>query len=449
MFPPAVATSAVHGGPEHLPGAHTRAGNAMGRTRAGLLAGAARAFADNGLRRSTMQSIAVAAGVAKATLYNHFRTKDEVASALLAVELDRLSALAAGLPRAEALAALSDELGAHPVLRRLAGTEPETLTGLLSVDAGRWADLTTRLGAALRCGRRRCRAGRPLAARRGAAAGAVDGAGTGTRNGWRPRWPDVSPAAASGSAPARSSPGPAWSRDRWALAPSAVWKAVAAASSVRVTAWTTRAPVLPARSSNQAHSRRPRPDRRWSLADGEQVQVGQPVGGHDAEAGIRRPPRRPSSPARRSRRTGENHTGWCSPRVSVSQKRSCASSKRARTAVAGHLGEADDADGVRRHGHRSARAAASSARVGGSAPTRVQFRAATSAASSTRRSRSSSAHRLERGAVGDAGVEQAGEQARGQRVAGPHGVDDGDRAASASAARRARRGRSAAERRRR
>ena len=95
--------------------ARTRAaGNAMGRTRAGLLAGAARAFAEHGLRRSTMQSIAAAAGVAKATLYNHFRTKDEVAAALLAVELDRLGALAGGLPREQALAALSDELGAHP-----------------------------------------------------------------------------------------------------------------------------------------------------------------------------------------------------------------------------------------------------------------------------------------------------------------------------------------------
>ena len=64
----------------------------MSRTRLGLLAGAARAFAEQGLRRSTMQSVAAAAGVAKATLYNHFRTKDEVARALLALELDRLSA---------------------------------------------------------------------------------------------------------------------------------------------------------------------------------------------------------------------------------------------------------------------------------------------------------------------------------------------------------------------
>ena len=121
----------------------------MGRTRLGLLAGAARAFAQHGLRRSTMQSIAAAAGVAKATLYNHFRTKDEVAAALLAAELSRLTDLAAGLPLDRALAALSDELGAHPVLRRLAETEPEVLAALLAVDAERWAELTARLAEAL------------------------------------------------------------------------------------------------------------------------------------------------------------------------------------------------------------------------------------------------------------------------------------------------------------
>src|SRR4051794_27219598 len=131
MLPPAAMTPAPRGGPEHLPGAHTRAGNAMGRTRAGLLAGAARAFAEHGLRRSTMQSIAAAAGVAKATLYNHFRTKDEVASALLAAELERLTALAEGLPLDQALAVLPDELGAHPRVRRLAGPQPRGLTALL------------------------------------------------------------------------------------------------------------------------------------------------------------------------------------------------------------------------------------------------------------------------------------------------------------------------------
>ena len=136
-------------GPVHLPGAHTRSGNAMGRTRQGLLGGAARAFAEHGVRRSTMQSIATAAGVAQATLYHHFRTKDEVVGALLAAELERLTTLAAGLPLDQALAALSDGLGAHPVLRRLGTTEPELLVGLLAVDADRWAELTERLAGAL------------------------------------------------------------------------------------------------------------------------------------------------------------------------------------------------------------------------------------------------------------------------------------------------------------
>src|SRR5215210_2703436 len=144
-MPPTAAVSF----PAHVPGAHTRSGNAMGRTRRGLLTGAARAFAQHGLRRSTMQSVAGAAGVAKATLYNHFRTKDEVARALLAAELDRLVALAAGLPLADALAALADECAGHPVVRRLAETEPELLTGLLAVAPERWAELTGRLAAAL------------------------------------------------------------------------------------------------------------------------------------------------------------------------------------------------------------------------------------------------------------------------------------------------------------
>lgn len=121
----------------------------MGRTRRGLLEGAARAFAERGLRATTMQSVASAAGVAKATLYNHFRTKDEVARALLAVELERLTELAAGRPVDAALAALADELAGHPVLRRLRTTDPELLLDLLAVAPERWAALTTRLAGAL------------------------------------------------------------------------------------------------------------------------------------------------------------------------------------------------------------------------------------------------------------------------------------------------------------
>ena len=121
----------------------------IGRTRAVLVAGAARAFAEHGLRGATMQAVATAAGVAKATLYNHFRTKDEVARALLDAELERLSALAAGLPREQALAALADELGGHPVVRRLAAGGPESLSALLDLPPDVWAALTTRLATAL------------------------------------------------------------------------------------------------------------------------------------------------------------------------------------------------------------------------------------------------------------------------------------------------------------
>jgi AcrR family transcriptional regulator len=124
----------------------------MGRTRRGLLAGAAQAFADHGVRGTSMQAIAAAAGVAKGTLYNHFRTKDDVLAVLLRAELDRLTDLVTPLPRDQALAALADELGAHPVLRRVADDEPEVLAGLVGVGGERWADLTGRLAAALRIG---------------------------------------------------------------------------------------------------------------------------------------------------------------------------------------------------------------------------------------------------------------------------------------------------------
>jgi AcrR family transcriptional regulator len=124
----------------------------MGRTRAGLLDGAARTFATHGLRASSMQSIAATAGVAKATLYNHFRTKDDVVRALLATEVERLTALAAALPRDQALAALSDELGAHPVLRRLAEAEPEILAALVTVPSEVWGELVARLAEALQVG---------------------------------------------------------------------------------------------------------------------------------------------------------------------------------------------------------------------------------------------------------------------------------------------------------
>jgi AcrR family transcriptional regulator len=116
----------------HAPGA--RVGFAVSRTRRGLLDGAARAFASAGLRRTTMQSIAAAAGVAKATLYNHFRTKDDL---LVAFVEERVASLArtavatassAGL--GAALQEVARELAADAALRRAAEEEPAVLAPL-------------------------------------------------------------------------------------------------------------------------------------------------------------------------------------------------------------------------------------------------------------------------------------------------------------------------------
>lgn len=121
----------------------------MSRTRAGLLRGAAAAFAADGLRGTTMQAIAAAAGVAKATLYNHFRTKDDVVRALLTAELGRLADGAAALSPPEALVLLADEVAEHPVLRAMAVTDPGPLVALLGAGPGRWAEVTALLAAVL------------------------------------------------------------------------------------------------------------------------------------------------------------------------------------------------------------------------------------------------------------------------------------------------------------
>jgi AcrR family transcriptional regulator len=124
--------STVSALPQRTGGTRSRAGNAMARTRAGLLDGALRAVAKHGTRRTTMHDIAALAGVAKATLYNHFRTKDDVWSALVESEVRGIAADCAELPLVDALAQAAHRLSEHPALRHLADTEPAALAGLLT-----------------------------------------------------------------------------------------------------------------------------------------------------------------------------------------------------------------------------------------------------------------------------------------------------------------------------
>lgn len=112
----------------------------MGRTRAAVLDGAARAIEKHGSRRATMSDIASFAGVAKGTLYNHFRTKDAVYSGALDTGVRSLAdecLVVAAEDLADALSLAAERLSTVPALRRIASDEPAVLATLTSIGEGR------------------------------------------------------------------------------------------------------------------------------------------------------------------------------------------------------------------------------------------------------------------------------------------------------------------------
>jgi AcrR family transcriptional regulator len=111
----------------------TRAGAALARSRTALLDGARRAVTVSGTRIS-MAQVAAAAGVAKATIYNHFRTRDDVLSALLVAEIDRVISDLAHLELSQALIRAATEISEHPLLEALGGEDMATLAALSRVD---------------------------------------------------------------------------------------------------------------------------------------------------------------------------------------------------------------------------------------------------------------------------------------------------------------------------
>jgi AcrR family transcriptional regulator len=123
-------------------GLRSRAGNAMGRTRAAVLDGAGRAIEKHGARRATMADIANLAGVAKGTLYNHFRTKDAVYAAALDTGLRSLAeecVTVASEDLADALALAAERLSTSAPLRRIATDEPAVLASITAVGtSGEW-----------------------------------------------------------------------------------------------------------------------------------------------------------------------------------------------------------------------------------------------------------------------------------------------------------------------
>ena len=112
----------------------------MGRTRTALLDAAAECVTARGARATTMGQLAVTGGVAKATLYNHFRTKDEVLAALVASRVAGLAQTCAELARTQGLPVALEQaaagMAADTALRSVAVGEPALLLPLLAPDAG-------------------------------------------------------------------------------------------------------------------------------------------------------------------------------------------------------------------------------------------------------------------------------------------------------------------------
>lgn len=128
VVPLAAASAAPSGSaaPVRASGTRVRAGNAMARTRAALLDGAVRAIAVHGTA-ITMAEVALTAGVAKATLYNHFRTREAVLSAVALAQVHALMGAVVELPLRQSLIELAAAVSTHPALTTLREREPAVL----------------------------------------------------------------------------------------------------------------------------------------------------------------------------------------------------------------------------------------------------------------------------------------------------------------------------------
>jgi len=97
----------------------------MGRARAGILDGARRCLAERGPKGLTMVAVADLGGIAKATVYNHFRSREELVTALAVDAVERLLAAAHGASGlADALAQVGVAAASLPELRGALALDP-------------------------------------------------------------------------------------------------------------------------------------------------------------------------------------------------------------------------------------------------------------------------------------------------------------------------------------
>ncbi len=111
----------------------------MGRTRSAALDGARRVLAERGFRKATMGDVAVRGGLAKATLYNHFRTKDDLVAGLIADDVAELAADCRDLAASDlgvALTRAADGVAGHVVIVGIRAVEPAALLAAAAPGAG-------------------------------------------------------------------------------------------------------------------------------------------------------------------------------------------------------------------------------------------------------------------------------------------------------------------------
>jgi AcrR family transcriptional regulator len=130
----------------------------MGRTRSALLQATADCVARYGIRKTTMVDVASKSGVAKATLYNHFRTKDDVLAALVEQHVADLVGVCVATAAAEglvsALARAAEALATSAPLRKAADGEQGLLAPLVTPGDGRgWQLARDGVAAVLTAGR--------------------------------------------------------------------------------------------------------------------------------------------------------------------------------------------------------------------------------------------------------------------------------------------------------
>lgn len=134
-------------------GTRSRAGNAMGRTHEAALRGALAAIEKYGSRKATMGDIAMLAGIAKATLYNHFRTREDVYLAVVVAQVDTVAAAArAKVPEGfdAAVAEAVRLIGEYAALRKIATDDPAALAKLATPgDGAAWSAARTQIAGVL------------------------------------------------------------------------------------------------------------------------------------------------------------------------------------------------------------------------------------------------------------------------------------------------------------